>query len=136
MEIKFRYWNNITKTMVNEPRIRKDYEFSLSEYMNTERGWEWMQYTGLKDKNGKEIYEGDIVEIPCTYNEWCSFPAFIKWFNGGWYLANDKREFLEPISKFALDTNTASPFLDVEYLGNIYENHELLTINNDGKLNK
>lgn len=61
-EIKFRYWNG------------KEIEYNLyNEYGESVSIDKWlssdgmMQYTGLKDKNGKEIYEGDIVE----YFDWC-----------------------------------------------------------------
>lgn len=83
-----------------------------TEYDSCEFKWrndEWfilMQYTWLKDKNGKEIYEGDVVYIAWYGNYEGVFP-FIELYN-------------------------ASNEDDIgNIIGNIYENPELL--NNDGK---
>lgn len=50
--IRFRAWDNHEKKIIY---------FPLSDVGNFV-GYEVMQYTGLKDKNGKEIYEGDIID--------------------------------------------------------------------------
>lgn len=65
-EIKFRAWNG---EMMSEPFY--PWELIPDEYgFNDKHGvsiyWEgckpWMQYTGLKDRHGEEIYEGDVVD--------------------------------------------------------------------------
>jgi len=71
----------------------------------------WMQYTGLKDKNGKEIYEGDVVK-----QEDETFPTLtIKYSDkyGSWNYSYRNDEY------------GVQPSKDWEIIGNIYENPEL-----------
>jgi hypothetical protein len=94
-EIKFRAWNGNVLTYYPELRNWN------TEYSDLE-DCEIMQFTGLKDKNGKEIYEGDIWE-KITYPR----NMFVVKFNNGAFNISDFT---------SLGT----------VLGNIYENPELM----------
>jgi uncharacterized phage protein (TIGR01671 family) len=59
-EIKFRAWNG--EEMISPDYITRDGYGYWKENSILTTSKELMQYTGLKDKNGKEIYEGDIVK--------------------------------------------------------------------------
>lgn len=59
-EIKFRAWNG--EQMLSPEHIGRDGHAYWHENSIPESTDKVMQFTGLKDKNGKEIYEGDIVE--------------------------------------------------------------------------
>lgn len=71
-----------------------------------------MQYTGLKDKNGKEIYEGDIIRD----ND--SFLWEVYWEDGSFYAKGGEYELSEHLIEFIPDW--------CEVIGNIFENLELL----------
>ena len=83
------------------------------------------QYTGLKDKNGTKIFEGDIVLVPyidpifkCTWNDISPCErAIVKYCNGMFYV-----EYIESGDKFTLSAMDGY----MKIIGNIYDNPELL----------
>lgn len=80
-----------------------------------------MLSTGIKDKNGKEIFEGDIVQFEDCY-EVSDFlyinTGIIEWCQGGFHVTNRDSVLMEDL----LDGDS----LDVTIIGNVYENPELL----------
>lgn len=115
-EIKFRAWNPYTKSMYF-------YDVDTLSCMPSQCKPFLMQFTGLKDKNGKEIYEGDVVRA----NSWAnSIIVFGKiGYDGEW----------NGLTGYALEIWGAdNNFYELQYhfdpnklevIGNIYENPEL-----------
>lgn len=92
----------------------------FDEWLNNIDNTVLMQSTGLKDKNGKLIYEGDIVEFNFDTDE---IKAVVSWDNKeliGFYL-NTTDYFKD---KYVTDYDFYKN--DYEVIGNIYENPELL----------
>ncbi len=81
--------------------------------------WVVQQYTGHNDKNGREIYEGDIL-----YGRNNSFYQ-VKWGITGWWLYHDHGDLLDMY--FYQMPNTADRYSHLEIIGNIMESPELLT---------
>ena len=79
------------------------------------------QFTGLYDKNGKEIYEGDIV-IHFNHNEIIREVIFMKGSFGYW----TGEEFISYASNYHFEWNDFYKSEKIEIIGNIYENPELL----------
>lgn len=128
-EIKFRAWLKEERKMVNVETLfiginrlcfgnskTKDLFFRDFEEV------ELMQYTGLKDKNSKEIYEGDIVLI--KLDETSTWYKTVVGFKKGAFIADliDKEDYVYIFHHgFTGD--------DFEIIGNVYENKNLLEEN-------
>ena len=117
-EIKFRIWNEYDKKMIHWNKLL---EQNLANIFTIPSYDKWlMQYTGLHDKNGKEIYEGDVVKFrfkkdrtECEdligfmeyQTQYCAFKIVSSPINGA----------------FRIDDEVI-----IEVIGNIYDNPELL----------
>lgn len=119
-ENKFRAWHKGKKIMgevLGIDILHKEIFFSNEDvdcYEHTDfKDIELMEYTGLKDKNNKEIYEGDIVTL---HNS--KYKVIFNSKEAGFVLRDDEFEMNIPF------TNNNNKRMEI--IGNIYENPELL----------
>ena len=116
-EIKFRAWDKEYQEMKYNAEQAYDgcgqlHAIDCFGQLLEEENYKVMQYTGLKDKNGKEIYEGDII----TCSNGMAYQYEVE-FVFGCFLGHDKAT---GFSKKLYDMR------DLEVAGNIYENPDLL----------
>lgn len=119
---KFRAWDKETKTMNGMAEIYRNRNQEIELHPRDENII-LMQSTGLYDKNGKEIFEGDIVQFEDYYIE-SDLPyinnGIVEWSQGRFNITNRCSVDMEDL----LD----GEFLDLTTIGNIYDNKELLEV--------
>ena len=113
-EIKFRVWDKEPKRLFLLQGVHDTLYFSggAARYYNLQNGsggdeYVLMQFTGLTDKNGKEIYEGDILSVSIPHS--VTGKAVISWRDNGFWLVDEKGGHYLPCREY------------MEVAGNIYE---------------
>jgi uncharacterized phage protein (TIGR01671 family) len=137
-ELKFRVWDNEYKqwTSYSEYQSLPDdfirYTdcnplFELRGRDGEQQRFVVEQYTGLNDKNNKEIYEGDIVKTIYTDKPESSIGDIIFTYEVGAYRVRCKNQLL-PIVTYRVVNGSPQGLMNVadEVVGNIHQNSELL----------
>lgn len=131
-EIKFRAWYSDFKIMVTPSEIKFDEGIPTKMIQHEEQVTEGcpldiqkfilMQYAGLKDKNGKEIYEGDIVTNQGRLYQICYEILGARF----WFFTVRRTDGILLLQSSDCPSREKLYWFDSEIIGNIYENPELL----------
>ena len=125
-EIKFRAWHKklgmITPAALrtNGGTVTAIDNDGFGKHYGLDAGVALMQYTGLKDKNGVEIYEGDILDGYCSQGR--VRLGALEW-------QQTKLRFYAPPRRAMNDADLFERMSSYEVIGNIWENPELLEAN-------
>lgn len=131
MNPKFRAWDKRFSEFVEDFFVSedckiykktKDTGYGIAISRETSDKVILMQSTGLKDKNGKEIFEGDVVQYQNTKVPSADSKGIIKYFDN-WAMFGIDVEHNEPRALFF---NGLADHISLEVVGNIYENPKLL----------
>jgi len=132
-EIKFRAWDRFKKKMYKVYDLRGDSatgelcelwlndesEVGVNLFPSTLANCVLMQYTGLKDKNGKEAYDDDVI----AFNVPEKFGTDIR-YKGQIYFCDKRLAYC--VKCKAWDMPIKHNILDIEVIGNIHESPELM----------
>lgn len=120
---KFRAWLKNNKEMIDADEIhwdrgQLDFIGDAITFMRKADEIELMQSTGLQDKNGQEVFVGDIIR--CTRG--CPHEVYLEKEYGGTYIGGMPAIYLKGIREGYAWTG------DEEIIGNLYQNSELLEV--------
>lgn len=125
---RYRAWDKEYKETVQVDALVFDEQIIKATYKNGNvvkedlKNYVLMQSTGLRDKNGKEIFEGDILKVT-NLSSWLEVVSFNN--NKAMFVSKEiKREIEESPLYDLFNTD----IFEVEIIGNIYENPELAEV--------
>ena len=129
MTPKFRVWNEKTESFIDYGDLMLDLkngkvysgDVGILEYtIDVTNQVILMQYTGCRDKNGIEIYEGDVIKD--KYDKtW-----LVQWYVGAFVITNKIPDSDGQTSTYSHFSNVSNHHFYFEVIGNIWENPELL----------
>lgn len=115
-EFDFRVYHNIRNEYITDKYIISNlFNDLINGATDLIMDYEIELFTGFYDKNGKKIYEGDILENKMTMED-LPYKVVFKW--GAFYLVEIDGNDEDLMSEFL--------FMELEVIGNIHENAELL----------
>lgn len=127
---KFRAWDKETKSMNGMAEIYRNRNQEIELHARDE-SITLMQWTGLIDTNGKEIFEGDILKVTDGYSwleveySWLEVVSFNE--HKGMFVSKEIHKNTD-ILESPLWNLFITDLLQIEIIGNIYENPELLEV--------
>lgn len=134
MILKFRAWDKNTNDMADVKTIDLEKDGSIGciiDYNGINLDVSEcviMQSTGLKDKNGVEIFEGDILKIIEVTNEGISeYITDVIWEDCSFVFKSDGVDYYDSfLGSFSGDPNKTYPLFELLVIGNVWDNPELL----------